>query len=571
VLYPLGHEAGAKAYPVWQQMLVTLARRGYVCLTWDPLGQGERIQTWDADLKDSKFRASTLEHTELNVQCMLTGNHVAQYTIWDGLRALDYLTSRKEVDANRIGCSGNSGGGTHTTYLSALDDRIRVAAPSCYTNSWSRMLESLGPQDGEQVFPYWLQHGLDYPDFIYGFGPKPFLVLSAIRDFFPIMGARETFAELESVYSRLGLREKIAMVEADDGHGFSAPRRKAAYEWFGRWLKGSPDYEGETEIRPELPGDLDCTKTGQVATSFDADDVFTINRRHAMTLVAARAGGSGAVARARDLTGFAPKKGALSVLAYGTLLRQGYRIEKLTYESEPGILIPALLYVPDGGPARKAAVLVLDGAGKSASGDAQEKLARAGLVVLSIDARGLGETRSTMDGSRNDFMRFFGDHDSGMTAILMGKTLAGMRAEDVVRGIDYLATHPGVDAARISGYGKGGGAVPVLYAATFDARLKAAVLENMLASYQSVVEHRIHSQVFEQIVPGALKAFDLPDLIATLAPRPVWLINTADPLGNRMRAAEVKSAQRSPGPSLQVRESHSAEALGGVADALLRP
>src|SRR5262249_37223409 len=138
VLYPLGHEIGAKAYPVWQQMLVTLARRGYVALAWDPLGQGERIQTYDPDWKDSKFHASTLEHTELGVQCLLIGDHLARYTIWDGLRALDYLVSRKEVDTARVGVAGNSGGGTHSTYVSALDDRISAAAPSCYTSSWSR-------------------------------------------------------------------------------------------------------------------------------------------------------------------------------------------------------------------------------------------------------------------------------------------------------------------------------------------------------------------------------------------------------------------------------------------------
>ena len=238
ILYPLGHEAGAKANPVWQQMLATLARRGFVALAWDPIGQGERLQFYDEDWGDSKLRASTTEHTVLGTQCLLIGDDVARYTIWDGMRALDYLLSRKEVDPGRIGCTGNSGGGTHTAYLSALEDRIHVAAPSCYINSWRWLLKTIGPQDAEQNFPHWLRNGLDFPDFLHAFAPKPYLVLSAIRDFFAIDGARDTFSEAKRVYSAIGAGEKLDMVEADDGHGYTKPRREAAYNWFSRWLKG---------------------------------------------------------------------------------------------------------------------------------------------------------------------------------------------------------------------------------------------------------------------------------------------------------------------------------------------
>ena len=547
VLFPLGHEPGAKSYIDWQQILVTLARRGYVALTWDPVGQGERVQFYDPDWQDSKFHSSVTEHTVLGIQCLLAGDHIARYTIWDGLRALDYLLSRPEVDSKRVACTGNSGGGTHTSYLSALDDRIQVAAPSCYINSWNRMLSGLGPQDSEQVFPGWLKNGLDYPDFVYAFGPKPFAILSAIRDFFPILGARETFAEVKTTYSRLGLADRIEMVEADDGHGYSAPRRAAAYEWFGRWLKESPDRESETAIKPETAQDLQCTATGQVSTSVGGEDVFTLNRQRSAALRAARArvaGPDAVIERARLRSGFAPVTTALAVQPFGTISRTGYRIEKLTYESEPGIVVPALLYVPESGPARKPALLFVDGAGKSASRDAQEQFVRAGFVVLSIDARGLGETRPVNGDEAGDFARYFGDYDNGMAAMLVGKTLPGLRAQDIVRGLDLLAAREDVDRDRISGYGKGSGAVPLLYAAAFDRRFGRVALDRMLVSYESVVNQRIHRQAFEQIVPGALRDFDLPDLVAALAPRPVWLVNTVDPLGDRLPVSEVRSAYK---------------------------
>ena len=127
ILYPLGHERGGKTNPTWQQMLGSLATKGFVALTWDPIGQGERLQIFDEDLRESKVGNSTTEHTVVGTQCMLVGDHLARYTIWDGRRALDYLLSRKEVDPARIGLTGNSGGGTHTAYIAALDDRI----PGC--------------------------------------------------------------------------------------------------------------------------------------------------------------------------------------------------------------------------------------------------------------------------------------------------------------------------------------------------------------------------------------------------------------------------------------------------------
>src|SRR5438309_10925342 len=262
ILFPLGHEPGGKTNPTWQQMLGSLATKGFVALTWDPIGQGERLQIYDEDLRESKVGDSTTEHTVVGAQCLLIGDHLARYTIWDGMRALDYLLSRPEVDPTRVGLTGNSGGGTHTAYIAALDDRIQVAAPSCYITSWRRMLQTIGPQDAEQTFPFWLQDGLDYPDYLYAFAPKPYLLLSAIGDFFPIEGARETFAEAAKVYSAIGAKEKLGMFEADDGHGYNKTRRLAAYDWFGRWLKGAGDTDPEPQIEMATPEELRCTPTG---------------------------------------------------------------------------------------------------------------------------------------------------------------------------------------------------------------------------------------------------------------------------------------------------------------------
>ncbi|HKW97437.1 MAG TPA: acetylxylan esterase [Bryobacteraceae bacterium] len=557
VLYPLGHELGAKSHIAWQQMLGSLAKKGYVALAWDPIGQGERIQIYDPDFEDSKVRASTTEHTVEGIQCLLIGDAVARYTIWDGIRALDYLLSRPEVDAKRVACTGNSGGGTHTTYLSALDDRIQVAAPSCYISSWHQMLRTIGPQDAEQVFPNWIRDGLDYPDFIYAFAPKPFLILSAIRDFFPIDGARETFEEVKRVYSRIGAGDKIAMFEADDGHGYTHPRRMAAYPWFARWLKSAEDHEPEPKIEIATEKDLQCTPTGQVVNLPEAETVFTLNRKRAAAIHRPSLSQDALLARVRELTGFAPSHEPLAIRPYGVIERDGYKIEKLVYESEPGIRIPALVFVPNAGAAsKKPALVYLNSRGKAAGvSEDVEPFVKSGFVVLSLDARGLGETRVSREINATDFDRYFGDYDSAMTAILIGKTMPGMRAQDIVRGIDLLAVRPDVDAANIFGFGKDAGAVPMLYAALLDSRMRRVALEGMLVSYDWVIQHPIHRQIFEEIVPSALRYFDLPDLAAALAPRPVWVVNAVDALGHPVAMSEIRGAYTS---AIRAFEKHGA-------------
>jgi hypothetical protein len=228
------------------------------------------------------------------------------------------------------------------------------------------------------------------------------------------------------------------------------------------------------------------------------------------------------------------------VSSFGTLERPGYRIEKLIYESEPGIKVPALLLLPGGPAERRPAVVYVHGRGKAAdagAGGNVEQLVQAGHIVLSIDARGMGETRPLGDG--DDFFRYFGIYEPTMTALLTAKPLVGMRAVDIQRGVDLLSSRTDVDAQRISAFGKEKGAVPSLFAALLDTRIKKLALEGMLVSYQSAVNHKIHRGLFEDVIVGVLKSFDLPDLVAAMSPRPVWILNAADPLGHRVEEKDT--------------------------------
>ncbi len=119
VLVACGHSENAKAWDKYQAVSALMAKNGLVALCYDPICQGERHQLLEAP------RHGTTTHTLLNVGSLFVGRSVVGYEAWDGVRSIDYLLSRPEVDGGKpVGMTGTSGGGTQTVFLMALDDRI---------------------------------------------------------------------------------------------------------------------------------------------------------------------------------------------------------------------------------------------------------------------------------------------------------------------------------------------------------------------------------------------------------------------------------------------------------------
>jgi len=136
-----GHSATGKMISVYQSFAQGLARQGYVVLIYDPIGQGERLQYPDENLK-SKVGVGVREHLYAGNQQFLVGEFIGSWRAWDGIRALDYLLSRGEVDPRHVGVTGNSGGGTMTTWLAGVERRWTMAAPSCFVTTFRRNTEN---------------------------------------------------------------------------------------------------------------------------------------------------------------------------------------------------------------------------------------------------------------------------------------------------------------------------------------------------------------------------------------------------------------------------------------------
>jgi hypothetical protein len=193
-----------------------------------------------------------------------------------------------------------------------------------------------------------------------------------------------------------------------------------------------------------------------------------------------------------------------------------------------------LLAEPDSDRLRRKAILYVDERGKtaaSAPGGDVEELAQLGYTVLALDPSGVGETTSSWGG---DYGSWFEQEKVTWLALMIGKPLVGIRIDDILRGVELLRERGLLYDGKCLGFTKGFVAVSLLHAAVLDERIAGVAIEGGLLSYASVARTPIHRRIFETVVPGVLGKYDLPDLVAALAPRPVWLVNLRSPLGDRV-------------------------------------
>ena len=249
-----GHSTNGKAEKAYQSFAQGLARMGYACLIYDPLGQGERLQYVKEDLSP-RFGAGVTEHLIAGNQQFLVGEFLGMWRAWDGIRALDYLLTRPEVDPQQIGVTGNSGGGTMTTWLCGVEQRWSMAAPSCFVTTFRRNMENELPADTEQCPPQALALGLDHDDFLAALAPKPIIILGKERDYFDARGVEEAHARLRRLYELLGVPDNTAVFIGPTTHGYTQENREAMYRWFNQVTKVS---EATAEPPLTLEEDQSC-------------------------------------------------------------------------------------------------------------------------------------------------------------------------------------------------------------------------------------------------------------------------------------------------------------------------
>jgi len=520
VLFQMGHSLNGKANDSYQRCCQGLARLGYLVLAFDPMGQGERTYYPDKALKRTRLSSADEEHTLPGKQMLLFGDTSSRLQVWDAVRSLDYLAAHPMVDPKRLASTGQSGGGTLTMLLMAVDDRLAAAAVCCGNteNFACRDFNAPGStDDAEQNFVDSGPLGFDRWDLLYPFAPKPLLVTVSDKDFFGtysseyIANGWEEYQKLQKVYEVMGKGEQLAWYGTPLPHGLSYDTRMQVYNWFSRHLKGQErPVEEEPLVTPEPDETLWVAESGNVVQSFHGETPFTINR--------ARAARREPADLVKLLRVERPVKG-LQATVLGSVPSRGLTIEAWEVASAPGVWLPAWVFRPKSVDASKPVLLMLDPAGRNVrwrESESYQALAAEGYTVCAADVRGTGDLWPEYGRGAPRYARSHNEEENyAWASLILGKPLVGQRVTDILALVQAL---PG---AKVKIIASGKMTVPALFAAALETKIDELHLSSGLKSFRSIVDAEEFEYPFANFVPGLLNYTDLPEVAASIAPRKV--------------------------------------------------
>jgi cephalosporin-C deacetylase-like acetyl esterase len=572
ILGPLGHSTNGKAWPSYQKLFSNLARKGYVVLAYDPFGQGERIEYPGSRPGQTAIGGGgTSEHEYAGRRLILVGANFGLFRAWDGIRGIDYLLTRPEVDPDRIGCCGQSGGATLTQFLSALDPRIRAAVVSMGNTENLAQADVEPPgsaDDAEQNIIPALARGIDRADLLYAFAPKPLLMGITLHDaghtYSPeyVSGSLDLLDEYKRAYGILGAADRVALQATTVSHGYVYEMRRATYAWFNRWLEMKNADDEETSQAVESDATLFVTPTGFVTTSFGGETALSLTRQLADEIhTPSTLGVDELRTRIRSVLAVDdPRDAKVTARVLVTIKKPGYRAEQIEIASDREIRTPGWVLTPDNAGAGTPTLLYVgESAAWSAIAEdafAERVCAKGGCRVAVVDVRGRGDCAIAYP-QRGRFYfpgRIADEAYLTWFTLMLGKPLLGGQVYDTLRALDYLRSRPDVGAG-VSLVGDGAHGVIALYAAALDSRVLKVALRQTVIDYRSLATAERYTQPFGIYAYGLLREFDLPEVARGIGPRPVLLINPVSPRGEPAGAAAADRYKAAPNTTVRTLET----------------
>ena len=542
VLALCGHAEEAKQHDCYYTIAQSLAAKGFVCLLVDPISQGER---WQHDKpKGAPMPNLCHAHNLLGNQMILADDFFGAWRVYDASRALDYLLTRPEVDPARVGVTGNSGGGTITSYLTALDPRLAMAAPSCYICSWQAMVENESPDDAEQIPPNVLARGLDEADLLIAYAPRPTIVLGQYYDGFDCRYTQAAYREVRRVHELLGSPDTAECFIGPTTHGYSIHNREAMYRFFMKHAGIQGNAREPKKIVPLTEPDTWVMLRRKTAL-LPGRRVFDFTRDRAAGLAAKRKQLNERSLRqaARKVLGIAEESGSPHYRMVSRYIRFGQDLQmrgQFLVETAPGIMT---MLTACGGPMKYphhppvGRVIAYIGHASGENDLRMEPTARALLsdkrTVVAIDPRGIGQSMPETCGRGDFFAPFGADYLYAAMHEMFGESYLGARVHDVLRSLDLLYAE---GATEIELAGRGLGAVTAAFAALLHPRRPKVRLWHYLPSYQMLIEAQYYTWPLSIMPRGVLRYFDLPDVYRVLGRR----LRKSAPWDARMRAPRHK-------------------------------
>ncbi len=519
---PCGHSLAGKNAPWYQRVGVTGAKLGVATLVYDPVEQGERHQLRDGQTSWS----TTREHNRIGYRANLLGWGTAQFRIWDGIRACDYLASRPDVDSKSLGVTGLSGGGTLSSYLNALDTRYAAGAPAGFLSTVRDVFDNCGPQDAEQVIFGQLKYGFNHLGIVTLRAPSAVMLVTSHSDFFPFMGSVDTFENARRIYDMLGVRDRVELMETAGPHHWYESTRHAAFWWIRRWAAGDAgawprdratlrrmdldfNYDaGNSGLAFDEPAVRNVTAGGFTIALPGSRSVYDIMQDELANVDKART--ALAAEKVRAVSGVRPLANlkATPVALKETSAADGKVVRVMLSRDDDLVPLPMVAFLPSA--AKGTPVLMFtDGERKTLDAEVRRLLAE-GRAVAVAEMRGFGET------SKGGKSKFYGavraDEEMAMLSLAIGENIAARRAEDAAIAARYFSGLAGGEKVVLSVTGSA--AIPAAHAFYLERDLFASFeMKSAPASWRKVVEDPSMPYAFADTVYGALRVYDWIDLV----------------------------------------------------------
>ena len=536
VIYCSGHTELGFRSETYQRVIINLVQKGFIVFAVDPIGQGERLQYVDPETGKSKVGGSTTEHSYAGVQTLLTGTSLSDYFIWDGVRAVDYLETRKEVDAKRIGITGRSGGGTQSAEIAAYDDRIYAAAPECYITSFKRLLQSIGPQDAEQNPYHFIEKGMDHPDFLHIRVPKPALIVTTTHDFFSQQGARETYAEVKESYNALGHPENVQKVEDFGVHESTKNNREDVYAFFQKQLN-LPGDNTDNDVKAFTVEELWVTSTGQIGTSLKGETVFSLNKKY---FSEKKIPDSQLKQKIKKISGIDFNRKMTAAVYTGKIPKNGFEVKKYFLENNKNDFALPVYVIQKPNTKTEKTLIWLSDEGKQdiPENSLLPELLKQNYTVVAADLPDIGEL-SDPEFRGDGFVKGV-PFNYTFGANLVGKSITGIRAEALDLLMQFAdEKFPGI---QTDGLAEGGLSEALLHYTVFKNPFSKIMLKHPLELNRSLIQTEFYDpQMAYSVVPGSLPYYDFPDLVKLLPAGSVKVIEPVNAKGEKMGKDEGNS------------------------------
>jgi len=521
VLMVCGHSPFGRLYEVYQKVQRCIAKAGFVVMGLDPVGQGERITYMEKGQEELAVKAATHEHDYVGVQCLMVGTTITRYFVHDGICAINYLASREDVDENRIGLTGSSGGGTQTSMLMmTVPEKIAAVAIGTFITDREAILYSRQPQDLEQIWPGMASDGFDHADILACFAPKPTMLLTVDSDFFPLEGTHRTISKVKPLWEMFGKGDALEIVTDKAKHAYTWNLANAAADFFSRALKGKSQAPLK-DISVSEHKDLYATDTGNVVISlksriihdFVKDELDAIDQYNKTISYEER----------RENAKRFINDQVRNYKPYPLYIKRSYNqttvfnlnVELFTWFQQEGLInFGGLFKLPTLKP-QKIVIAIWDGGFLKLHCYLDKVMDYCeqgyGVFVLELIGAGLLNNNYYNEYKPDYFYTDFTNFANNL--LVNGDNIVAMRTRGICRALDVIEEIIGKDV-EIGIFTNGKFNLYALMAKLIDERISFVKEYDPLESIRSIAEKKYYNNnnIMSIVMPGMLRYFDIDDL-----------------------------------------------------------